>query len=216
MVTGDYQNLFVVIATSAATLIGLLFVAMSVSGGRARRHPQVIRDFRAAAALYAFTNAFTVSMFGLVPRSNIGYPAAIVAFTGLVFTAAGLRTTLSVPTDGKRPGGPFILIVGLVVVLGFQLFYGIELISDAHHHSVESNIGDILIASLLIGIGRSWELVGDRDTGLFSSLGVLFGHDPTGPGRADRADDPDDEGDRAGRGDPATDAGTASVAPPDR
>ena len=32
MATGSYSSLFVVIATSAATLIGLLFVALSVSG----------------------------------------------------------------------------------------------------------------------------------------------------------------------------------------
>ena len=47
MVTGDYRDFFVVLATAAATLIGLLFVALSVSGGgRAKNHPQVIRDFR--------------------------------------------------------------------------------------------------------------------------------------------------------------------------
>jgi hypothetical protein len=51
VVLGNYRDLFVVIATSAATLIGLLFVAMSVSKGRAQAHPQVIREFRAAASL---------------------------------------------------------------------------------------------------------------------------------------------------------------------
>jgi hypothetical protein len=34
----------------------------------------------------------------------------------------------------------------------------------------------VLVASLLIGIGRAWELVGDWDTGLFSSIGLLVGH----------------------------------------
>ena len=38
-------------------------------------------------------------------------------------------------------------------------------------------IGNVLAASLLIGIGRSWELVGDRDTGIVSSLAALAGHD---------------------------------------
>ena len=36
MVFGDYRDLFVVIATSAATLIGLLFVAISVSKSRSQ------------------------------------------------------------------------------------------------------------------------------------------------------------------------------------
>jgi hypothetical protein len=93
VVLGDYRGLFVVIATSAATLIGLLFVAMSVSKGRSQAHPQVIREFRAAAALLAFTNPFTVSLFGLVPGTNLGYPAAIVGVVGLAFASAGIRAT---------------------------------------------------------------------------------------------------------------------------
>jgi hypothetical protein len=180
MVTGDYRDFFVVIATSAATLIGLLFVAMSVSGGRAQNHPQVIREFRSAAALYAFTNAFSVSLFGLVPGSNIGYPAAIIGVTGLVFTAAGLRTTLSLPAALQRRRPQFALMGGLVLVLGFQLFAGVELIRTPHDRTPLDTIGYVLVASLLLGIGRSWEMVGDRDTGILTSLGFLFGHDPTG------------------------------------
>jgi hypothetical protein len=34
---------------------------------------------------------------------------------------------------------------------------------------------NVLVASLLIGIARAWELVGARDTGLFASLAVLSG-----------------------------------------
>ena len=36
--------------------------------------------------------------------------------------------------------------------------------------------GDVLIASLLIGIARAWELVGEWDTGIVSSIALLVGH----------------------------------------
>jgi hypothetical protein len=191
MVTGDYRDFFVVIATSAATLIGLLFVAMSVAGGRARTHAPLIREFRAAAALFAFTNTFAVSLFGLVPGSNIGYPAVVVSVIGILFAAAGLRTTLSLPIEQQHRRPQFALIFGLLVVLGFELFYGIQLIQNWRRHSALDTLGYVLIASMLIGIGRSWELVGDRDTGLLASIGVLIGHDP----RSARAeDDPESDG----------------------
>ena len=83
MVVGGFRDLFVAIATCAATLIGLLFVAMSIAQGRSQNHPQEIREFRAAAALLAFTNAFTVALFGLVPGTNVGIPAAIVGLIGV-------------------------------------------------------------------------------------------------------------------------------------
>jgi hypothetical protein len=31
---------------------------------------------------------------------------------------------------------------------------------------------------LLIGIARAWELVGDRDTGIITSIAVLAGYEP--------------------------------------
>ena len=89
VVAGNYRDMFVVIGTCAATLIGLLFVAISITQEGTRARPQAIREFRAAAALLAFTNAFTVSLFGLVPGTNMGYPAAVVGAVGILFTAGG-------------------------------------------------------------------------------------------------------------------------------
>jgi hypothetical protein len=176
MVDSDYKDLFVVIATAAATLIGLLFVAMSVSKGRSRNHPQVIREFRAAAALLAFTNAFSVSMFGLVPGTDVGFPSAIIGVTGVLFVAAGVRTTLSLPSELQHRRPQLALAVGLLAVFGLQIVFGVQLILNTHRTGTLAGIGYVLIASLLIGIGRSWELVGEWDTGLFASLTRLFGN----------------------------------------
>jgi len=186
VVTGNFRDFFVVIATSAATLIGLLFVAMSVSKGRAQAHPQVIREFRAAASLLAFTNAFTVALFGLVPGNNIGYPAAIVGIIGVLFTAAGVRTTLSLPSQQQHRRPQLSLVIALLLVFGFQIVNGFQLIINSHHGGALATIGDVLIASLLIGIGRAWELVGDWDTGIVSSIGRLIGHQPQPPGAVER------------------------------
>ena len=173
---GLHRGLFTVIATSAATLTGLLFVAMSVSNNRSRSHPPVIREFRAAASLLAFTNAFTVSLFGLAPGTNIGYPAAILGVIGILFTAAGVRTTLVLPALRPQRRPQLSLIIILLVAFGFELALGIALLVNPHRSSVLADIGNVLIASLLIGIARAWELVGDWDTGITSSIAVLIGH----------------------------------------
>jgi hypothetical protein len=186
VVAGNYRDFFVVVASSAATLIGLLFVAMSVSRGRAQAHPQVIREFRAAASLLAFTNAFTVALFGLVPGNNIGYPAAIVGAIGVFFTAAGIRTTLSLPPEQQHRRPQLALIVALLVVFGFQILNGVELIINSRHGGALATIGDVLVASLLIGIGRAWELVGEWDTGIISSIARLIGYQPQAPRTVDR------------------------------
>ncbi len=95
MVTSNFGEFFVVIGESAATLIGLLFVAVTVTKGQNKGGSLEIVEFRAAASLIAFTNALVVSLFGLVPGNNIGYPALIMGVIGVFFVGAGVRTTLA-------------------------------------------------------------------------------------------------------------------------
>ncbi len=177
----DYKDLFGIIATSSATLTGLLFVALSVSNTRAKAHP-VIREFRAAAALLAFTNALAVSLFALVPGTNVGYPAVVLGVTGVFFTGAGIRTSFALHQVRRQRHSQLYLIVLLLLAFGVEFGYGLERVLHPHRRAALAPIGYVLIASLHIGIARAWELVGDRDTGILSSLAVLLGRKSMVPG----------------------------------
>jgi hypothetical protein len=190
MVSTTFSGLFIVIAESAATLIGLLFVAVTVVKGRATDRPQEIGEFRAAASLLAFTNALVVSLYGLVPGNNIGYPALTLGVIGIFFTAAGARATLAQSLRQRHRRRQIVLLLGLMVVFGFQIVFGIGLIANARLSGGLSTIGDVLIASLLIGIGRCWELVGSWDTGIISSVSRLFGHEEAANHRVEGEDTP--------------------------
>ena len=174
MVIGDYRELFVVISTSAATLIGLLFVALSISESRSGTRPKLIRQFRAAAAFLAFVNALAVSLFRLVPGTNAGIPALALGISGLLFTAAGMRTMRQLSIRQNVGSGQPVLVVLLLLMFGFELYLGIVLTLDIHRAWVVGDIGNVLIVSLLIGIARAWELVADWDTGILSSITLLF------------------------------------------
>jgi hypothetical protein len=178
MAIGSYRDLFVVIATAAATLIGLLFVALSVSESRGGTRPKVVRQFRAAASFVAFINPLAVTLFGLVPGTNVGYPALALGASGLLFTAAGVRRTLELPFRRIVASQQPFLVTLLLLVFGFEFAFGIVLIVNVRDTSALANIGNILIVSLLIGIARAWELVGDWNTGMLSSIILLLGPAP--------------------------------------
>jgi hypothetical protein len=99
-----------------------------------------------------------------------------------------------------------VLLLG---VFGFEIGAGINSIITPHTDAPIDVIGNVLAASLLIGIARSWELVGDRDTGIVSSLAALAGHDHhLGGSVAGPADVPrDDEADPADPASPTQVAG---------
>jgi hypothetical protein len=179
VVTGESRDLFVAVASAAAALTGLLFVAMSVSprpaGGRPRG---VIHQVRSAAALLAFTNALGVALFGLVPDNNAGYPAAAFGIIGVLFTGASVRSLLTDVAARSRFVSQLTLIGGLLAVFIVEIVYGVELLQHSRNRSALDTIGNLLVASTFIGVARAWEFVGDRDTGVWASIMVLAtGHE---------------------------------------
>jgi hypothetical protein len=162
---------------------------------RMAQHPNVIRQVRAAAALVAFTNALAVSLFGLVPHNLIGYPAAVAGAAGLLFTLGGLRSILADPVARTRARSQIGLILLLLAAFGVEVVAGTIAAANPNEKVPIDVIGNVLVASLLIGVARSWELVGDRDTGISASIAALTGHERhlggsvAGPADVPRDDD---------------------------
>jgi hypothetical protein len=172
-----YRDFMAAVAASAASLTGLLFVALSVARRPDRQDgPAVIQQVRAAAALLAFVNALAVSLYGLVPGTNVGYPAVVLGIIGLFFTAASLRTIFaSRATVGLR-GSQTGLIFLLLLIFGTELGYGIAALIRPHSTNLVADISYALVTSVLVGIARAWELVSERDTGILASIAVLARH----------------------------------------
>jgi hypothetical protein len=191
----DFHEFFAAIAESSATLTGLLFVALSVApNARARSTREgVIQQVRASAALMAFTSALVVSLFGLIPQDNVGWPAIVLGIVGLLFTAAGLRSVVTVTETSAQFRRQLPLFLILLAVFGAEIGGGIALLADRQSTGAVDLICDVLIASLVVGVARAWELVADRDTGLYASLSTLLGR-TTRPPLSPTRDRPADEG----------------------
>jgi hypothetical protein len=215
VVTGAYRDLFAATASTAGALTGLLFVAMSVRGGRVLvRGPRVVRQIRASAALLAFTSTLAIALFGLVPDTNIGYPAVVVAVIGITFTAAAIRSIAASHAARALVRSQTSLIIILLLISFTELIAGVVLLSNPASSTSLQILGYAVVTSLLVGIGRAWEFIGERDTGLRASLGILAGH--TAP-----PEDADPEGSawtdpgaaRIGSGSARTDPGAARTDP---
>jgi hypothetical protein len=182
VINADYPTFFAAIAAAAAALTGLLFVAMSVAPRRGPGDgPAVISEVRAAAALLAFVNTLAVSLFGLVPSNNVGYPAAVLGVIGIFFTAAGTRSIFASTSRSGIRLRQLELVNLLLLIFGTELVTGIVLIADSGQSTAVEVLGNALVASLLVGVARAWELVGNRDTGIVASISVLTGHTPGSP-----------------------------------
>jgi modulator of FtsH protease len=174
-----YVELFAATAGAAAALTGLLFVAMSVAPRRRSASvAPVIQQVRAAAALLSFTNVLVVALFSLVPGTHVGYPALIMGLSGLLFTAGAGRSIVSSQIARRDKMRQVGLVVLLVLIFGTELISGLILLGNTADASALEAVGYALVASLISGVARAWELVGDRDTGILASIVFLSGHHP--------------------------------------
>jgi hypothetical protein len=195
VIAGDFRDLFVAVASAGGALTGLLFVAMSVAPRRdPALGPRLIQQLRAAAALLSFTSALAVSLFALVPGTHVGYPATVTGVIGIFFTAAAMRSIVSSRSTARQKWRQMGLIALLLLIFGTELISGILAIGRPGDSGLLEYIGYALVASLIVGISRAWELVGDIDTGLFASLAVLAGHPRTLTGGDDASAAPGEPG----------------------
>ncbi|MFJ2648409.1 hypothetical protein ACIO1C_16935 [Streptomyces sp. NPDC087420] len=183
MVGENYHDFFLGSASAVGALIGLLFVAISVSPkavtGRSEHHKERLK---AATAMSAFLDALVVSMVALMPGDNLGTGSSIMAIAGIFSTVAlavtGLRA--GVTRDPARALFRWSLLIsaflGLYIV---QLVSALQIngtASDATHVKTHSIL---VIIMFIMGISRAWELVGGSSPRLIAT----FSH----PGTAEPA-----------------------------
>jgi len=169
----SFHDFFSGCATIAGALIGLLFVALSVtseslSGENARTDHQV----RAGAAFSALVNTMVIALFALLPTVNLG-------IVGIALAAAGLGTTAALvfvlARENRRIGrGDLYMFVVLLLLYGLQLANGVQLEHTPRKVGLIVNQGVLAVCFFLFGIARSWQLVGAREFGLLATMASMI------------------------------------------
>jgi hypothetical protein len=177
----DFHDFFVAAAGVAGALVGLLFVAVSVTQERlAKEGESQIHRVRASAALTSFSNALAVSLFALIPGIGVGWTSAVVAILGMVFIAASLLSLIRLRAQHGSPPRDALFLAGQAVTLVIQLVAGISAIHSPDSTGDVRAIAIVVIVSFFIGVARAWELIGGPEIGLLHELRLL--------GRRDAAD----------------------------
>jgi hypothetical protein len=176
MVPSAYDTYLAAVATAAAALIGLLFVAVSVRD-ETIFGPNAIPGGE-ALAITAFTglvNSFVVSLLGLIPKINIGESAVIMAVISIV---AIVRLQRRVHTGRS-------LLVSAVTLLAAaaQFAVGVLLLVNPHDSDQLINLSFIVFTTLIVSLQRAWSLLRGRHLASAGGIAVTGDDDPPhGPG----------------------------------
>ena len=171
----SYPQFFTGTATVAGALVGLLFVALSVSPERLRgAHASVEHQAIAATAFTALVDALFISLIGLQPGGGLNYGAVILGGLGLT-SSIGLAIRLWQSRTGQGLSRRWPYLLGFIVVV-----YTAQVISGLVTHTQASQAdasATFLYIMFSIGIARSWELLGLQGGGPLDLLAQRLGVD---------------------------------------
>lgn len=154
MVPHDLIGYFTTSSAVAGTLIGLLFVSISL------RYEAIFgesADFRsraiAGAGFTALVNALSLSLWALIPRVNLGFPAVVLAIFCLVSTLRRHMGKLA-----ERGSSRTLLLLSVFVYLS-QLVNGGLLVARPHSVATVYSLVYTLFAAFAAALIRSWQLL---------------------------------------------------------
>lgn len=157
----SWQNFYMLTGAAAATLIGLLFVAISISVGTnlsVERARNSLRTFVSPILVY-YVQAFLISCLAVIPLQSINIPGFIIAVPGIINVVLALKVCwrILVLHRDEMDLGHWIWHFLLPLLAGLLLIgIAIGFFSD-----VPLTIPGLAIADLLcltIGLRNTWVL----------------------------------------------------------
>ena len=176
----SFHDFFGGCATVAGALIGLLFVAISVSPEKLTgRIAEADHQVKAGAAFSALVNTLVIALVALLPGASLGTTVLILSAAGLSSTA-GLVIVLWREHKKRVNLGAIIMLAVLLGLYGVQLANGLGLSSSPRNPGLISNQGGLVIGFFAFAIARAWALVGARDSHLLSAVAGMVRPPGTG------------------------------------
>lgn len=168
MVPPEFENFFLASAGASATLVGLLFIAISIGPERFFGSEAPAEQLTTAqGAFTALINTFFISLGALIPDA--------LGVLVLVMSAFSLLNTLGLSRRlwrGWREKRSISRGAGLVllsfILYGLELWYGWSLVRTPTETSYVSVLAFLLLGIYGVGLGRAWELLGARRWGLLA------------------------------------------------
>lgn len=180
MIPASFVPFFSISAGAAASLIGLLFVAVSVAPARTvGKGAPISRRSVAENAFGALLNTFLISLIALAPSAPLSL--GVLAITGGTILSSGRSLILMLGRKRKEPSftlvsalRQLVLPLSMLVIYILEFKWGVDVYHLARlNDDACGALATILITLEGLAIVRSWELIGAQRNNLFAWIGAL-------------------------------------------
>jgi len=181
MIPDALINFFLASAGIGATLVGLLFVAVSIAPEHiVQANAPIERQAMAASSFTALLNAFFISFGALIP-GIIGSLTLVMSTIGLINSFLLAWTLLKERERWQNVVRRIFLILVSITIYGYEFYYAILISLKPDSVGNIYNLAGLLLGVYAIGLTRAWQLLGARRFGLGGWLSPVRELDGTIP-----------------------------------
>jgi hypothetical protein len=175
------NSFFLASAGIGATLVGLIFVAVSIAPEHSvQANAPIERQAMAASSFTALLNAFFISFGALIP-GFIGPMTFIMSALGLINSSLLAWQLLKERERWQNVVRRLFLILVSLIIYGFECYFAILIIKEPNSVGNIYSLAGLLLGVYGIGLTRAWQLLGARRFGLGGWLSPLRELNETAP-----------------------------------
>jgi hypothetical protein len=179
VVPSHFDSFFAAAAECGATLLGLLFVAVSIRCSEPGIEIPSEQVALTDTTLFTFANGFILSMTALQPTLNVAYVALAMSAVGLLWgvhvSFHVWRSAAASPSPAARRYRLWLIIpnYGGLVLIAAEIDAGVRLAIHPNDESAVGLLSNVVTAYYAVGLVRAWVLVGGAPYGPRGVLGGL-------------------------------------------
>jgi hypothetical protein len=153
-----WHDFYLLVGTAGATLLALLFVAVSLGAGfLSDTHTAPTRAFYSPVVVH-FTSVFFISAIALFPPHKPVFFAAVIGATAVLGVAISVLVTVALLTHDWTHYKEDRLAYGLLPVAGYvALFAAAMMIMQNIEYALDVLAGALLLL-LIVNIRNAWDL----------------------------------------------------------
>ncbi len=153
-----WHDFYLLVGTAGATLLALLFVAVSLGAGfLSDEHTAPTRAFYSPVVVH-FTSVFFIAAIALFPAHKPAFVAALVGATAVVGIVISVLVTVALLRHDWTKYMEDRLAYGLLPVVGYAaLLVAAAMIFTEHEYALVVLAGALLLL-LIVNIRNAWDL----------------------------------------------------------
>lgn len=153
-----WREFYLLVGTAGATLLALLFVAVSLGVGYLTQERQNATRIFMSPVVIHFTTVFFLSALAMVPGHHERFFAALIGATALIGTAVSSVTTVRILRSKMTRYMQDHLAYGLCPVIGYvALLAAAGLILKESEYALDVLAGALLLLTI-VNIRNAWDL----------------------------------------------------------